>query len=618
MPQRTNLQQEQEQDRIMPVDSSLLSAASPSHTSSSDDTTNKDGIIIIQNNQFFITSPLPGGKPAVVSSIAPVVLKKNRQKITGQTEVLSSDRLEWEIEEPAPYDITVSQDRLTAYLTLRRVENFAWRLKNCPATNQIAVRAEQDKNAMLSTLRIEQILADFDKRSISHNLNIPAIYEEMKHPSGRPIRVAEGTPPKPATAAKLEMVFAPDELAAALFHSEEDTDGEYAAIPSVKRGDIIAVKHPFAEGVPGYDVYGRLLPAEAPEDIYIAAKEQTREAGGNIIALSAGRPRVTGIGLKTFDIPAAHIVEGCVNADTGHILFSGDVAVHGDVEEDMIIEAIGNVYIFGSVRRASIAATGSIFVRGSVIDSQLYSGYYGVLNNRLYSLSKQIMEEGNLLRQAAKVLAKKLDSRKQPAKYGQVIQLLLDTKYKRFAVLIPRLLNVLTEIKQTYHQDTKQLKRLLEVFQQPDQFIGFLSDAVVESFLKLLKELSSGIMVMQETKVRIDVPYSEGSLIQSGGNIHIFRQGLSDSRLFAAGDIAFTASDSLCENGSLEAEGTITAATVESSDEAKSVLKAGKRLILRKMTGGTITVGSFTEEVAETLEYAVITPQTLQRRQLTT
>ncbi|NUU60198.1 FapA family protein [Paenibacillus agri] len=602
--------------RPLPIDPSESILNNAPESLPSDDTNNKDGIIIIQNNQFFITSPLSGGKPAVVSSVPPVVLRKNRQIITTPTEVLSSDRLEWEIEEPAPYEITVSEDKLSAFLTVRRVEQYAWRLKNCAATNNIAVSAEQDKKALLSTLRIEQVLADFDKKSISQNLNIPAIYEELNRPTGRPVRVAEGTAPKPAISARLDILFSGEDAAATISHTGEDGERKDPDIPGVQAGDTIAIKHPLVEGVPGYDVYGRVLPAAQPEDIQIVAKEYTQLlAGGQIVALRAGRPRMTGSQIKSFDIPPLHIVRDDIKSDTSYIAFPGDVVVYGDVKEQMFLEAAGNVYIFGSVREATISATGSILIRGNVTGSKLYAGLYGVLNNRGYHLSKQIMEEGILLRKAAKVLSQKLATRQRPVNYGQVIQLLLDTKYKQFTLLIPELLNILTNIKPTYHQDRKQLVRLLEVFLRPDQFIGLLNDAVLESFLKLLRDMYTYIARLEETKVRIDLPYSDSSIIHSGGNITLYGEGTRKSELLSDGDIAYTSSEAVCEDSNLEATGAITAQTVGGTSEAKSVLKAGKRLVLHKMSGGSISVGGYSEEVTRSLENAVITPQTLQRRQ---
>jgi hypothetical protein len=616
MPQRHNHNHQNQPARPMPIDLSKTDIDDTSEPMTTDDAQSKDGIIIIQNNQFFITSPLSGGKPAVVSPIPPVVLKKNLELITSPTEVLSSDRLEWEVEEQPPYGITVSEDKLSAFFTLHRVEQYAWRLKNCPATNNIAVCAEPDKELLLSTLRIEQVIADFDKRSISHNLDIPAIYKELNQPTGRPVRVAEGKAPTPGTAARLEMLFSLEVAAEHIFWEWDDIeDDKHPGLPGVPKGDIIARKHPFIKGVPGTDVYGSVLPAAPPEDIQVVAKEHAGLlAGGEIIALRAGRPRLTGNQVKSFDIPSGHTVLGNVNSDTGNIVFSGDVAVHGNVGDNMIIEALGNVYIYGSVNNATITATGSIFVRGAVVNSRLYSGHYGVIHNRLYHRSKKIMEEGNLLRQAAKVLSKKIESRKQPVKYGQVIQLLLDTKFKQFSILIPGLLNVLSDIKHSYQQDTKQLKRLLEVFLTTDQFIDLLNDAVVESFLKLLRDMYGAIAGLQESKVRVDFLDSHSSNIQSSGDIHMNGESVQDSSLLSGGDITFTSSDAVCEGSIVEAEGIITAQTVGGSSDIPSTLKAGKRLIVRKMNAGTITVGDFSEEIAEPIENAVITPQTLQRR----
>lgn len=100
--------------------------------------------------------------------------------------------------------------------------------------------------------------------------------------------------------------------------------------------------------------------------------------------------------------------------------FSGDVIIYGNVNDNMIVESLGNVYVYGCVYRATITATGSIYVRDNVLGSKLYSGYFGVLFNRLYKTSKRLSEEIGELIAATRVLTEVLEKRGQKAGLGQL------------------------------------------------------------------------------------------------------------------------------------------------------------------------------------------------------
>ncbi|WP_042200161.1 DUF342 domain-containing protein [Paenibacillus camerounensis] len=576
-----------------------------------------NGMIVVQNNQIYITSPMHGGKPAVLTAHPPLILKLNNELVTGPVEVLATDRISWTVHEPLQYEITVSDDKLKAFLAIERVQQYAWTLVSSPATTELELTARIDRTLLLSTLTIEQIIADFEKRSITRNLNIPVIYAELNNPSHQPVCVAEGKPPVPGTDAKLDLFFS-EHIENAFSENENERSVDYRnhlRIPSAKTGDIIARKHLPREGVPGYDVYGSILPAAPARDVKVVAKEHTALLPSHeITALKEGRPRMTGTNVKYFDISTEYVIPGNVNIKTGNIVFSGDVIVYQDVEDNMIIESLGNVYIYGNVYSSTITATGSILVMGNVINSQLYSGYFGVMYNRLYTLSKQLIEEVHLLRQASSLLTEKVESRQQTAKFGQIILLLMESKYKKIPGLIRDLQSVFSNIKHTYHQDTEQLKRMLDVFLRPTQFIDFFSDAILASFLKLLKDLYSGVARMQEAQVRVDLPQCQNSTVKSNGDIIIHKDGVLQSELFSSGDITFLHQESICRGSNLEAAGTLTAQTVGGESSANSFLKAGRKITARKIYAGRVTVGRYSEEIIEPAEDIVFTPQSMQRK----
>ncbi|MNC42180.1 hypothetical protein D3C75_909880 [compost metagenome] len=209
-------------------------------------------------------------------------------------------------------------------------------------------------------------------------------------------------------------------------------------------------------------------------------------------------------------------------------------------------------------------------------------------------------------------MAQEVQSRQRTAKFGQVILLLMESKYKKIPVLIRDLQSEIANIKHTYHQDTEQMKRMLDIFLRPAQFIDFFNDAVLVSFLKMLKDLSTGVAEMEETNVRVDIPQCQNSIIKSSGSICIHKEGTLQSDLLSSEDITFLMPDAHCRESQLEAAGTVTAQTVGSEAGAGSTLTAGRNIIVGKMYAGTVTVGSYSEEIIEPVKDMIFPPQNLQ------
>src|SRR5690606_26049790 len=171
--------------------------------------------------------------------------------------------------------------------------------------------------------------------------------------------------------------------------------------------------------------------------------------------------------IKIFDISTSYVVSGDVDIGTGNIVFSGDVIVYGNVTDNMIIESLGNVYVYGSVYNSVITATGSIYVRGNVLGCKLYSGYFGVLFNRLYNASKLLAELMDQVFAAARELLHALERRKQQVRYSQVVLLLLENKFKEIPGILKELLQVVANIQSSKREEYKTLQMMCTVLQQP-------------------------------------------------------------------------------------------------------------------------------------------------------
>ncbi|AIQ54458.1 FapA family protein [Paenibacillus sp. FSL R7-0331] len=561
------------------------------------------GRVLVRAGKIFVQDPLPGGSPAVITAAAPVVIRINGQPVTGPAEVTSLDKIEWSIKEPPLYMIHVSEDRLQAFFTLYSTRRYMWQLNDCYSSSMIEVDAAMDTDTVVELLGLNQIIGDFEQRGILQNLNISGIHAELQNPSYQPITAAKGRAAVPGENAQLELFFS-ETIENEFSEVEGQVDfRSHLRIPSVIRGQVIARKVPPVEGIPGCDVYGEILYPPRPGDISIAAKNSTVLLINNEIrALREGRPRVTGEKAKYFDITTTYTVPGNVSIQTGNILFSGDVVVRGNVEDNMIIESLGNVYVEGSVYNSTITATGSIVIKGNVVNSKLYSGYFGVMYNRIFNGSKLLIDEAMLLKKAVRVLIQAVQARKQSVKYGQAVVLLLESKFQKIPVLIKELLSVLATVQASYHQDLEQTIHFLKLMLKPVQLIDFMNEASLSGVINMIEELHTGVARMQENKVEVNIGKCQNSTLKSNGDIIIHRDGIVQSELFSSGNIVFRKVFAVCRGSRLEAGGSISAYYVGGESGAQSYLKAKHSITVRKIYLGRITIDRYAADITTPLE----------------
>ncbi|WP_379130775.1 flagellar assembly protein A [Paenibacillus sp. sgz500958] len=575
------------------------------------------GRVYVRANKIFVLNPPPGGSSAVISAVLPVVIYVNDEKISGPTEVTSDDTINWEISEPPLYSITVSEDKLQAVFTLYSSKRFAWNLNNHSPAAWLEVTATMNTEVEHGQLSLNKIITDFEKKSITQNLNISGIHAELMNPTFHPFPVAMGRAPVPGEDARLEIYFA-ETIESEFSEIEGQVDyRSHLRIPSAVRGEVIARKIPLVEGITGYDVYGEVLYPAQPVDIIIIAKNQTVLLVNNEIrALREGRPRMTGDKIKYFDICTSYIVPGNVNIKTGNIVFSGDILVHGDVEDNMLIESLGNVYVAGNVHNSTITATGSILIKGNATNSKLYSGYFGVMYNRIYNASEILIEELKQLQKAVSMLSHAVENRKQSVKYGHAVLLLLESKFKKIPQVTKELLTVLTQVQEGFQHDLDKVMHVLNVFLNPVLLVDYVNESSLIGFTNALQELHSGVARLQEVKVEVAIGKCQNTTIKSNGDITIYRNGIVHSDLFSSGNITFVRSTSMCRGSHLEAGGKISAGFVGGESGAQSFLKAKQSVSVRKMYLGKVTVDRYTTDIDEPVENVVFDRDTVQNMAL--
>lgn len=572
-----------------------------------------DGSIEIANNHIIIRDPqMNGAKPTIAPS-EHVKIKVNQQWVDEPTKVCSTDTLEWELNPPPLFEIVVSEDKLQAYLHVKSLERFEWRLKNQMPLKHLILAFEEDKNSIVETVDLFKIMSELEKMKITANVDLPAIQTELANPSFTGVLVAAGKAPVPSEDASLEIYFS-EQLENQFFEISGSIDyRNHLKIPSVKRGEVIAKKIPAKVGIPGYDVYGNVVVPNAPKDILIIAKKdvQLRE-DGILIALNEGRPRVTGPEkIKTFDISRSFVIPGNVDIETGNIVFSGDVIVYGDITDNMIVESLGNVYVYGSIYNATVTATGSIFAKGNVMGSKLYSGYFGVLFNRLYQCSNVLKEQYSQMIEASKLLIAQLGKKSSGIRYGQIMLLLMENKFRELPKITKELMTVISNIQHIKKDEYQQLINMVECFLSPPKLIDTMTPGRMQLLHSLMSETSQEVSRMQEARVFIQINQCHNCELKSNGDIILQRDGVLLSELYSSGNIVFKNPQAVCRGSNIVADGSIAASVVGGHTGASSMLKAKKKIHINELKSGRICIQNYCVDIHEPVKHASFDKNTI-------
>ncbi|MGG1254146.1 FapA family protein [Brevibacillus agri] len=298
------------------------------------------------------------------------------------------------------------------------------------------------------------------------------------------------------------------------------------------------------------------------------------------------------------------MVPGNVDLETGNIVFSGDVIVYGDVMDNMIIESLGNIYVAGSVFNSTLTATGSIAVQGNVIGSNLYSGYFGVLYNRFYNSSKQLIDILGKMVESAKLLMNEISKKNMQVRYGQVLLLMIENKYQQVWGIVKEILSVIASLQShnSNKDDLQQLKHYLELFLQPTNLVQGITAPKLEDFMRILREAFMKVALSQETHVQIRISQGQNSTLKSNGDILIKKEGIIQCDLYSAGNIIFYLDNSVCRGCKLEAGDTISAMYVGGITGVGTRLKAGQKVTVKKMFEGRIMVDRYSIDIFEPVE----------------
>ena len=135
---------------------------------------------------------------------------------------------------------------------------------------------------------------------------------------------------------------------------------------TVKAGQPLMKRVPATEGVAGFTVQGKALPAKPGKDSEFQPGDGAMISNQDPNLLLAEQSGIPVRKARGMQVDEALTLKG-VNVATGHIHFDGSILITGDVTPGMRVSATGNITVAGFVELAELKAGGDISIIKGII-----------------------------------------------------------------------------------------------------------------------------------------------------------------------------------------------------------------------------------------------------------
>jgi uncharacterized protein (DUF342 family) len=246
--------------------------------------------------------------------------------------------------------VTVSEDKLQAYLVFKRVEG----------------------DFKLTTRELEQYLLS---QGIKNGLQTDTLYLIAQRPQDFFFTqniVAVGTPPQQGIDGYVNVLYGESDDQSHRPTEREDGSVDYKDVKqlaNVKAGQLIAARVPPESGKAGKAVTGEdILPKEG--------KEANFKIGKNVVVnpeklsmYAAIDGLVTKTEKEKINVFPVYEVNGDVDYKIGNIDFVGTVVIRGNILTGFRVKAAGDIRVTGGIEGAEVESDGSIEITGGIIGS---------------------------------------------------------------------------------------------------------------------------------------------------------------------------------------------------------------------------------------------------------
>lgn len=533
-----------------------------------------DGNVAVVNGKIIIENPLGEGNPAEIFGSSNVKIYIDGNIVLGKKKVYEDSNIEVvfdENEASREIKLDVSADEMEAHISIKYTPKSVYKLKDVEKAQLVELHSELNDKILPPKYKASEISQELTNNNIVYGI-IESNLKLCSTTECKDVLIAAGKKMVQGENDKIDIKFAANQTG----KFKEDKTGKVdfksiGVVQDVKKGDVIAIRIPGTEGEEGCDIRGRVKKPKPIKRLNIKAGNGcTLQDENTIVALIDGKPSVRN---NAFSIFQFHEVNGDVDLSTGDIRFIGDIAINGSVTEGMQIISGNSVKIHRDVDGAVINAKGDVTVDGSVIRSQVYGGGQDVSRIKaMKELETVDVIVKSLIENVAQIKEHNILGGNK--KDGDLIKLLIETKYKNLNVIC---IKIISELGALYEEEKKG--ELSELLRSKLLGLGPISikhygelDSIVEKINILMLKIKSELSI----PVTISIGYCQDSVVKSSGDILVLGKGVYISDITANGSIKFVDEKSVARGGSLRAGTELSCRIVGSSAGVPTRLQVDK------------------------------------------
>ncbi|GAB7386708.1 FapA family protein [Bacillaceae bacterium] len=503
---------------------------------------NREGMVWVKDGQIYCKDA-PERYPVVTPGNG-VKLYKNGELVTESTIVSEKDRLRVEVAEEiaeTKWQIKMNEDKTKVMLSVEPGYRIKRTLLDREPAPSLELSVQVDKVPQ-NTLSLQDILKKLQELGVKQGINYNEIAKACETTVPETFEIAAGAKPVPGRNGWLEYKVEVEGKAGPTVREDGSIDyREIRVIPSVRKGQLLAIVHPPVPGVPGVTVTGEPIPPEPVKPLTVKEGNGVVliEDGTKIVATLAGRPQIQRLGtlVKAAVLPKL-VHEGDVNLSSGNIRFDGDVEILGSVEEGMTVEAKGDVLIQQNVNMATIIAGNSVVINKNVINSEVSAGKSNMLIAELSQLLGEIAEQVKKMVASVEQLivapAFKMSDLAQKGLHP-LIKLLLERK---FQALLPLVKQYYEKVQASNRMLDERWRNLAVILRQAFLLSHGMPLRDVDDLRTIAKELEALYEISRtppEPNSSITLPYALNSRLYCSGNIQIVGKGCYHTKIFSSG-----------------------------------------------------------------------------------
>ncbi len=242
-------------------------------------------------------------------------------------------------------EIQVSPDHMKAELVIR------------PAGEKGSMPSEQEIRSLLKQQQITKGICEDNLKQLLNRFAQNRSQSEV-------VLIAQGQAPVKGSDGRVELLFEAVSSLKPTINAEGSADYKNVnIIHPVSEGTKLAKLHPPTEGTAGFDVTGKVLPAQNGTEVKLPTGANTIIAPNEpsfLISTTEGIVRFNGI---TVDVFEGYIISGDVDFSTGNVTYDKSVVVNGDIKSGFSVQCGGDLQVGGVIEDCQIHVNGNLLCK---------------------------------------------------------------------------------------------------------------------------------------------------------------------------------------------------------------------------------------------------------------